>query len=175
MNILGLDISTSFVGMCLLENNTIKYIEAIDLRKEENLFLKASHMKRVLEDYKSKYIINEIYVEQSLNAFRPGLSSAQVLVLLSKFNGIVSWLCYETFGIQPQYIGATTARKSIGITVHRGENSKEIVLKNVLDAEKNFPVEYTKLGNPKAGTYDKADAYLIAKAAHLLCLQNQKK
>ena len=42
--------------------------------------------------------------------------------------------------------------------------AKEVVLNFVLDNEDNFVVEYTKQGNPKPGSYDRADSYIIAKA-----------
>ena len=93
---------------------------------------------------------------------------------LGKFNGIVSWICYEVFGTEPQYIGASSARKKLDIKVEKGENAKEVVLKRIISLEPTFKVEYTKHGNPVAGTYDRADSYVIAKAGYILC-QNQKK
>ena len=71
--------------------------------------------------------IEKIYIEESLQAFRPGLSSAQVILTLGRFNGIVSWICYKVFGFEPQYIGATTARKALGIKVClTGEGADEL-------------------------------------------------
>ena len=64
----------------------------------------------------------------------------------------------------PEYIAAFTSRKACGIKVPRGENAKEVVLNYVLDKEPNFVVEYTRFGNPKPGTYDKSDSYVVAKA-----------
>jgi hypothetical protein len=54
------------------------------------------------------------------------------------------------------------------VSVKRGQNSKEIVLKNILESHKNFKAEYTKKGNPVKGTYDRADSVVIAKAGHYL-------
>jgi len=92
---------------------------------------------------------------------------------LGKFNGIVSWLCCEVFSKEPEYIGASSARKKLDIKVEKGENAKEVVLKHIISLEPTFKVEYTKHGNPVAGTYDRADSYVIAKAGYILC-QNQK-
>lgn len=117
----------------------------VDMRSKKftSFFLKADAVERRLAQLKSTYNIDKIFIEQSLQAFRPGLSSAQVILTLGKFNGIVSWICYKVFGFEPQYIGASTARKALEIKVERGQNAKEIVLKRVLELEKSFQVEYT--------------------------------
>jgi Holliday junction resolvasome RuvABC endonuclease subunit len=174
--ILGLDISTSITGFTVLtEDGHILHNEAIrlDSKKLETMFQKAQVVKNRLQEIKDLYNIKDVYIEQSLNAFRPGLSSAQVILTLGKFNGIVSWICCELFGKEPNYIGASSARKKLDIKIEKGANAKEIVLKHVLALEPTFKVEYTKHGNPVAGTYDRADSYVIAKAGYILC-QNQK-
>ena len=175
--ILGLDISTSITGVTVLtDDGAVIYNEAIDLtsKKLDNVFKKASYVKDRLTQVKHLFYITDVFIEQSLNAFRPGLSSAQVILTLGKFNGIVSWICHEVFGLEPQYIGASTARKSLGIKVEKGQNAKEIVLAHILGLEPEFKVEYTARNNPKKGTYDRADSYVIAKAGYFLC-QKQKK
>lgn len=172
--ILGLDISTSITGFTVLhEDGTILHNEMIDLRKLDSMFEKAERVKNRLIEIKHLYNVNKVFIEQSLNAFRPGLSSAQVILTLGKFNGIVSWICYEVFNIEPEYIGASSARKKLDIKVERGENAKEIVLKKILELEKEFKVEYTAHGNPKPGTYDRADSYVIAKAGYILCQKDK--
>ncbi len=169
---LGLDISTSITGITILDSNgNVMLNEVVDMRskKFKTFFMKAEAVERRLVQLKNTYNIQKIYIEQSLQAFRPGLSSAQVILTLGKFNGIVSWICYKIFGFEPEYIGASTARKSLGIKVERGENAKEIVLKHVVQLEKTFQVQYTPKGNPVAGTFDRADSYVIAKAGYLSC------
>lgn len=174
--ILGLDVSTSITGFTVLrDDGTILHNEAIrlDSKKLKSMFQKAQVVKNRLVEIKHLYNIKEVFIEQSLNAFRPGLSSAQVILTLGKMNGIVSWICYEIFGKEPQYIGASSARKTLEIKVEKGANAKEVVLKHILSLEPTFKVEYTKHGNPVAGTYDRADSLVIAKAGYILC-QNQK-
>lgn len=169
---LGLDISTSITGITILDNNGLVVInEVVDMRSKKftSFFSKAKAVQRRLAQIKNEYNIEKIYIEQSLQAFRPGLSSAQVILTLGKFNGIVSWICYEIFGLEPDYIGASTARKAVGIKVERGQNVKEVVLKRVLELESTFKVDYTPKGNPVAGSYDRADSYVIAKAGYLSC------
>jgi hypothetical protein len=174
---LGLDISTSITGITILDlSGNMVLNEVVDMRskKYKSFFDKAKAVQRRLAQLKNTYNIEKIFIEQSLQAFRPGLSSAQVILTLGKFNGIVSWICYEIFGFEPEYIGASTARKSLNIKVERGQNAKEVVLKNVLALESGFKVDYTPKGNPVAGSFDRADSYVIAKAGYLSC-QNIKK
>jgi len=169
--ILGLDISTSITGLTVLDNaGAVLLFDMVDMRskKFKSFFDKAEAVERRLAQLKTTYNIEKIYIEQSLQAFRPGLSSAKVILTLGKFNGIVSWICFKTFGFEPQYIGASTARKSLGIKIERGQNAKEIVLKHVEIAEPTFKYEKTPKGNPVAGTYDRADSYVIAKSGFLL-------
>ena len=123
--ILGLDISTSITGYTILDNDgNIVVCDHIDLRKEKNFFQKCSAVEGRLAAIRNDYFIEQIYVEQSLQSFRSGFSSAQTLSLLSKINGIVSWISYNLFGIEPQYLAATSARKSCGIKVPKGTEGK---------------------------------------------------
>ena len=112
--------------------------------------------------------IEKIYIEQPLHMFMKGKSSAKTLSALMTFNGVVSWLVYEMFEIEPKYLAATSARKHCGIKVKRGEKSKEVVLQHLLDNEPAFKISYTKYGNPKAESYDQADAIVIAKAGDII-------
>ena len=116
---------------------------------------------------------DSIFIEQSLMAFRPGFSSAKTILTLAKFNGILSYVCQQDFGVEPQYIGASTARKSCGIKIPKGEKAKDVVLQYVLDNEPNFVVEYTKFGNPRPKYFDMADSIIIAKAGFHLCQQSK--
>tara|TARA_Y100000593_G_scaffold34596_1_gene67959 strand:- start:2509 stop:3030 length:522 start_codon:yes stop_codon:yes gene_type:complete len=165
--ILGLDISTSIVGATVLnEAGEMVYCEAWDLRnktKFPDLYSKAVFVRGKLWEVDDEFGINKIFIEQSLLAFRPGLSSARTIFTLAKFNGIVSYICQDCF-TEPEYIGASTARKACGIKVPKGKKAKQTVLDFLLDNDSSFSVEYTRHGNPKPGSYDRADSYIIAKA-----------
>ena len=41
--------------------------------------------------------IQKIFIEENLQAFRPGFSSAKTLLTLARFNGIVSYLSQLEF------------------------------------------------------------------------------
>ena len=177
--ILGVDVSTSITGFAIVADNEIVFYDSIDLRKYKNVFDKAIAIKeKILDLYEmyqcnnddawrignSEYPIQHIYVEQPFTFFNSGGSSAKTMAALQKFNGIVSWLLFEIFEIKPEFIGATAARKQAGIKVPRGQKAKKVVLEYLLENEPAFNVEYTRHGNPKPESYDRADAIVIAKA-----------
>ena len=172
--ILGLDISTSITGICVLDkNNKIIFNDYIDTRKFKCFFDKTEKVKESLKELSKKYKIEHIYVEQSLQSFRSGFSSAKTLSTLSRFNGVVSWLSYELWGIKPEYVAAISARKLCGIKVPRGQKAKEVVIKYLLDNEDSFMVEYTKHGNIKQHYYDMADSIIVARAASKIILDSE--
>lgn len=168
--ILGLDISTSITGVTVLNSSgEVILCDVWDLRKDNGFFQKVEKTKAHLEALARNRGIEKIFIEQSLQSFRTGFSSAQTLSTLARFNGTLSWLCYELFNVEPEFIGASTARKLCGIKVPKGRKAKEVVLENILDIDPTFIVEYTKHGNPKPGTYDRADSLVIAKAGYEIC------
>jgi hypothetical protein len=147
--ILGLDVSTSITGATILDKDgKVVYNDAWDLRK---------------------YKIDKVFIEQSLQSFRPGFSSAKTLSTLSKFNGVVSWMSYQILQVEPEFVAATSARKLCGITVPRGKKGKLVVLEYVLENVPDVTILYTKHGNPKPECYDKADSWVIATAGLKLC------
>ena len=176
--ILGLDVSTSITGATILdENGNVVFCEAWDLRNKKHfptLFEKGREIKNLFHKLKWEYVITSVYVEQSLQSFRSGFSSAKTLSTLSRFNGIVSWLCFEVFQLKPEYIAATSARKQCGITVPKGAKAKQVVIQYIIDNVPDVLIEYTKHGNPKPQCYDKADSWVIAKAGWTQC-QSLKK
>ena len=168
--ILGLDISTSITGATVLDDNgNVIFCEAWDFRNKRyfpTLFEKGHEIKELLYQLKLEYDITSVYIEQSLQSFRSGFSSAKTLSTLSRFNGIVSWLCYEVFDLKPEYIAATSARKKCGIIIPKGTKAKDVVIKYIIDNVPSVPIDYTKHGNPRPYCFDKADSWVIAKAGY---------
>jgi hypothetical protein len=183
--ILGVDVSTSITGFAVVADEQLVYYDSIDLRKYKNVFDKTIAIKeKILDLYEmyqlnnddsssagfgdSKFPIEHIYVEQPFTFFNSGGSSGKTMAALQRFNGIVSWLLFEIFELRPEYIGATSARKEVGIKVPRGKKAKQVVLEHLLETEPAFNIEYTKHGNPRPESYDRADAIVIAKAGYNL-------
>ena len=174
--VLGLDISTSITGYTLIDGDKIILNGAWDTRKYKDFFEKVIHVKAGLEEIHKQYgkQIGAIYIEQSLQSFRSGFSSAKTLSTLSRFNGIISWLAFDQYKTKPEYLAATSARKLCGIKVPRGQKAKQVVLNFLVDNEPAFVLEYTRNGNPKPECYDKADSIVIAKAGAICEQKNSK-
>ena len=167
--ILGLDISTTITAFTILDKEgKIVYCEAIRLEKLKDIFVKAANIKKHVEWINSHHNIKAIYIEEPLMSFSTGMSSAKTISTLMRFNGIVSWICCDVIGIDPQFVSAATARKMYGIKLEKGRKAKEVVFEQVLDREPDFKVEYTAHQNPVPGSMDRSDSFIIAKAGYSL-------
>ena len=150
----------------------------IPLGKYRGPFEKASEVFKELTVIHSQHNIENIFIEENLQAFRPGLSSAKTLLSLARFNGIVSFICYQVFGFEPAFINVNAARKSLGIKIERerkcGISTKEQVRSwvdsNMGSTEYQWPIKILKSGPRKDQhifdpvCYDIADAFVIAQA-----------
>jgi hypothetical protein len=173
--VLGLDISTSITGATVLDpSGSLLYSEAWDTRNKKHfpsLYHKAAFLEERIQDIKDMYPITDIFIEQSLQSFRSGFSSAKTLSTLSRFNGIVSWQCYKVFKKEPKMLASSSARKRVGIKLDRTKDTKRQILDFYLDKNPSVVVEYTHKGNPKPRYKDIADSWVIAKAGLEICLE----
>lgn len=180
--ILGLDISTTMVGAALIDPSSkeLQVVEGWDISKCTDSYEKAETIGAELYSLRSEYDITNIFVETALKKFLPGRSRADTLVKLAKFNGIVSFMCYECFDIKPVYINVNTARSLYGLSFPRGTKGpqrKKMVIEAVIEKEKSaFKYEMARGGkNFKKGTDDRADAVVIARAGEFLLRNKDNK
>ena len=172
--ILGLDISTSITGFTVLDDSgDVLVCDYINLKKLNGVFQKARMVEQELQKLFLQHKINEVWIEESLQMFSSGMSSAKTLATLTKFNGIVSWIAWEKFEITPEYIAAVSARKEVGLTVPKGKRGKDVVMEHMLDKESWFVVEYGRTGKIKPHFYDMADSFVVAKAGFLRCTKQK--
>ena len=168
---LGLDISTSITGFTILDDSgDVALCDYINLKKADNVFDKAKLVEEKLKQIFAAHNIQQVWIEESLQMFSSGMSSAKTLATLTKFNGIVSYITWDKFGVQPQYIAAVSARKQIGLTVAKGKRGKDVVMEYMLDKEPWFVVGYGKTGKIKPHFYDMADSFVVAKAGYIRCM-----
>ena len=166
--ILGLDISTSCTGVTILDYTGRVILNDCWKFKEDDVTDKLERAKKEIKDLKKKYPITEVFVEESLQAFRPGFSSAKTILSLAKFNGILCWMIWEEMAIKVKYIGSTTARKTCGIKIIKGTPAKQQVMEWMLQNQTWFQVEKKKNSdNIKDHFYDMADSWVIAQAGLL--------
>jgi Holliday junction resolvasome RuvABC endonuclease subunit len=179
--ILGVDISTSCTGFCVVNDSGAPvHFSYVELTKEKNFFEKAKRVKNHILGLMIKYPIDDIAVEDYLTSFARGRSSSGTLFKLAKFNGIIQWICYNDLDIEALPINVNNARKANSIVVlskkKTTETTKEQVLRQVKERVGDlfdFPTKILKSG-PRKGqevtnkvSYDMADAFVIAKASWL--------
>ena len=177
--ILGLDASTSTVGICILEKNgQIVQNYFLKLNKEKELCTKGDVLKKELEKIKSQFKIDSVFIEDYAQKMSRGTSSAQTITRLAAWNGICQYLTYFVFGVEPVLLNATKARKSLGIPTTTKKKAgipvKDQVFNWVTENVKSdWPTKVLQ-GGPNKGqeivieeAKDMADAWVIAKAGYL--------
>ena len=165
---MGLDISTSITGYTIIDSDGVVVVcEHIDLTKIDGFLNKASLCQSNFTKLFQKYPISSVYIEESLQMFSMGKSSAKTLSTLTKFNGVLSWIIFNDFLIAPNHIPAISARKLCGVKLEKGKRGKECVIEHMKANESWFQIDYTKTGNIKPYIYDRADSFIIAKAGYL--------
>ena len=176
---LGLDVSTSIIGWCILDQDEVLVeIGHIPLVKIKSSFKKAHEALNALLDINMRHEIRDVAIEENLQAFRPGFSSARTLMTLARFNGVISFLAEQIFVNEPSYFNVNVARKMVGLKIISKKKGGPPVKEQVLTWAKQqlpqdeaiWPVKILQSGPrkgqsiPAPGCYDRADAYVIALA-----------
>jgi hypothetical protein len=179
MKVLGLDISTSITGICVLESNnrvdepTIHIIDRIEFKSGDSIWKKADMARNFFETDAAFLAatsgLDAVFVEESLQSFRTGFSSAATITTLAKFNSLLSYFVRQKFSTDPVYLAATSARKTCGIKVMKtsvcGKNAKDQTFEWAMAGPLqhiNWPKK--KSGEPKDWARDAVDSYVIARA-----------
>ena len=177
--ILGLDVSTSITGWSLLALETEDFsLGYLPLASSKDPYSKAGKVRELLRGLASDYNIHAVFVEQDLRRFARGLSSAQTIATLARFNGVTCQIAFEETGIKPILINVNEARKAVGIKYDRKDKKKTTKEKVFERVEQmivyDWPMKVLKSGPRKGlpvkepGCYDMADAYVIAAAGKIL-------
>lgn len=184
---LGLDVSTTHLGICLLnDKDEILHLDSINTPtdKYNTIWKKIEKIKEELALLHRVWIakgydVTYVGVEEWLKAFRPGGSSAEVIINLSRMNALVSYLVIQEFGLEPLYISVTTARARLGIKIDKKDktiSNKEKVF-NIVRTKIvwNWPTKVISRGKNKGNTVfedeclDMVDAYIQAAALRKIC------
>lgn len=174
--ILGLDISTSITGVSIVDSDVeiddkgshILLLEAIEFKQCKTLWEKADVVQEYFNTLSSKFslIPDRILVEEPLMSFRQGMSSAQTISSLIRFNGIVSFLARSVLRQEPEFVSAAHARKLCGIKLQRtgiAGPQKAQVFKHMSENDlKHVMWPLKKSGKIVDWASDATDAYVIA-------------
>ena len=115
--LLGLDVSTSCIGVTLLLDDGSDYGKIIELthinpkipskiKGIEQLFLKKKIFESFIKKYKDLGISNVIIEEPLVNS-----NNVNTCATLLRFNGMISDSIYNTLNVVPEYISSYDARK----------------------------------------------------------------
>jgi len=182
---IGLDISTSIVGISLLDcNGDLVNLHNINLKKTKCIFDKSNKLKEEVDVLYQAYSFEKdlcIFIEEPFQSFSKGFSSAKTLSQLNKFNGIVSYIFSVIFNSKPLYINVNSARKNLQIKIDKSlkDSTKEQVfswVKNQISFD--WPEKILKSGPNKGlvkfdeSCYDMSDAFVICKAGYIIERQN---
>lgn len=180
--IIGLDVSTSCTGLCAVESTRtpddkgshILLLEHINFKGCKTLWEKADAVNAYLSSLRCNGRLGHsdafrIVVEEPLMGFRAGMSSAQTITQLMRFNGIVSYIARNVFKSEPEYVGSAHARKLCGIKLERtatGGPQKEQVFRYFAEHDlKHITWPVKKNGKQVDWSRDATDGYCIARAA----------
>ena len=180
MIVLGLDISTSITGYCLMDTDAplghrLVQAEGIIISHEKDSYRKSVIIRDVFKNLLESHKIDLIVVEENLQAFRRGFSSARTLSTLARFNGIVSFLAQDIFQVPLQMINVNSARKRVGLSIDRKSDTpiKEQILIWVAEQDDfqdyQWPMKTLKSGPRKGQTVCDKRCFDIADAA-IVCL-----
>ena len=168
MNILGVDISTSTIGITIL-NEKKELIYWTYLKPRGNTLLqKVDSITNNIEELFKSYKIDKIICETPSISFNPGQSSAQVLAIILRFNGIIHYLLNLYSGLEINEIMASSARKRVtGRGTYPSGTAKIQIFKwlqKTYTIPESFPRK--KMGKNKGEyaneCYDICDAWIIA-------------
>lgn len=186
--VLGLDVSTSCVGIVLLEPMKgslpkILHYGHVDFKKCKTMWDKADRLKQNFDywanvwksDSARRCDIKHVYIEDAAKRFQSGMSSANVIATLLRFNGLASYFARESFGLDPEYLAVGTARRLCGLKMQKkvnsgGLNQKQQTFNAIMGSDLSHITWPTKVrsANIVDYAYDIVDAYVICKGACVL-------
>tara|TARA_R110001583_G_scaffold93701_1_gene236721 strand:+ start:234 stop:824 length:591 start_codon:yes stop_codon:yes gene_type:complete len=179
LKVLGLDVSTSNVGICVMDTEAsqrhrVLVAMAIPLSKKKGLYVKSCEVRDVLEKLSLEHKVDVVVIEESLQAFRRNMSSARTICTLNRFNGVISWIARSIMDAPVVLGNVISVRNKVGLKIDRKSdiNTKEQVLNWVsLHPDMinfSWPTKILKSG-PSKGTerredfcYDIADSFVVA-------------
>lgn len=178
----GLDVSTSCTGVCIIDpsippdatGSHILHLDRIEFKKCITIWDKTDRAREYLHNMQKLYPdIVHFYLEEPLLGFSKGMSSAATITTLMRFNGIISFVGRDIFGVDPTYISAAHARKLCGVKLQKtsvaGMPHKEQVFKHMCEHDlKHVQWPLKKTGLPANTSRDMCDAYVIARASCLI-------
>ena len=170
---LGLDISTTVIGIALFNNeNKLCNLEYIKFKPKTTLFERlddfVKHIETLseaigLEEGENK--IKHISIDEPLKKFKGKFSDSDTIQKLTMMNAMVSGYLYRKFKTEPRYYNVNTARKSAFpdlVIPQSAPNKKYLVWEKVVEKEPQINWKYSKSTHKLIQeNFDMSDAYVV--------------
>lgn len=175
MRVLGLDVSTSVTGITVLDDGDMNeprvvHMGHVDFKGCDDLWDKVTRLENRLLDVKGDHgPFDAVYIEEALLGFRAGMSNANTITTLVKFNGICGYIVSSKIGRRPKFVSAPHARKLCGIRTLSVKSSGVPVKEQVFAWAREGPFIGREWATTRTGKYqpwnmDEVDSYVIARA-----------
>lgn len=183
LKILGLDISTTTIGIAVLEVDQKKstqtkivskilHLSYYKPLKKVHLYQMLSVAKKYILDIINLYNPNYVFIEDII-LFMPKRSTAATVTTLATINRTIGLHIYEEYG-EPILLSVSKIRSFLKEKNKKNPDKTEIPL--ILEKKLNFkfPIELNRRNKLKKETYDMADALAVAYAGAVMTLNDEK-
>jgi len=172
LKVFGWDISTSNVGLAVIDDGKLVQSDVLSLNTGDVLEKMDEFVAWVEPLLVAHLDASTHFVEERLANFSFGRTSMQTLMVLGAFNKMSSWHLsrrHSALGatcrlrmVHPSTVRAFVKRQPLGDP--QDLDKKETNLSLVASLFPDFAVRRTRSGKAARGTYDRADAVLVALA-----------
>ena len=182
--VIGLDVSTSCIGVTIMDVTgkleEMFYISPPKTSKkngEIDIYDKVEYVEKIFREL--DYEFKHIFIEEPL----PNGPNINTVILLAKFNGMISQKMKDIYGIAPIHLSVYEARcnffpeyikkevkKNVlkeTLSFPKGADKKKLVFDKVSFLEPYFEWKRRKDLTLKTENYDMADSYVVAKSGLL--------
>lgn len=181
---IGLDVSTSIIGVCVLDHATGVLIDLFPIKLNkaslDDIWDKALEFRLIMSlKHRPEWVVKRIFVEDVAKKFSPGFSSAQTIVTLAKMNAMACLIAMDEFKIKPTFINVRSARAALGIkidTKDKTKSTKDKVFEKVILLQPTYPwVQHLAKTGKHAGSMvydqcnqDMGDAWVACRGGQIL-------
>ncbi len=178
--ILGLDISTSVVGIATFNSETyaLQELSYLKFKNGTNLFVKLQEFISFFEKNFSNTNLTHIHIEEPLKKFKGKFSNADTIQKLTQMNAMISGYLFTKYKIEPLYFNVQTARSVVfpELKIPQSHpNKKHLVWEAVMKAEPKIIWLYSNTTHAlKDVNFDMCDAYVSGMAGIIMLIKQKK-
>lgn len=178
--ILGLDISTSVVGIAMFNSETyaLQEMSYVKFKNGTNLFVKLNEFIDFFEKNYDNSKITHIHIEEPLKKFKGKFSNADTIQKLTQMNSMISGYLFLKHKIEPLYFNVQTARSVVfpELKIPQSHpNKKHLIWESVMKAEPKITWLYSNRTHAlKDVNFDMCDAYVSGMAGIIMLIKQKK-